>query len=122
MEVIRGQLVFLCGSFLSGMAVMLAYECVNVLRGLFRLRTLGKLLLDLFFFSVSSFMVFQMIFLCNDGMLRGFFVFAFGTGAVMYRKTFGTSLSAWILRTIRWIIRQVLRPVRWFQEKKQKKP
>ncbi len=92
MEEIKSQLIFLLGSFLSGVFVMLAYEVVNIIRGLFRPGVIGRFFLDVTFFVLSGVCVFQMIFLCNNGTIRSFFVFAFGAGAILYRKTVGTRL------------------------------
>lgn len=101
MEEIRSQIIFLLGSFLSGVAVMLAYEAVNVLRGLFRPGIVWKFLMDLIFFLLSGICVFRMIFLCNHGTIRSFFVFAFAAGAILYYKTVGNVLSDLIVRVIR---------------------
>ena len=61
MEEIKNQLIFLLGSFLSGILVMLAYEAVNIFRGLFRPGVFGRLFLDVVFFIISGVCVFQMI-------------------------------------------------------------
>lgn len=98
------------GSFLSGIFVMLAYEAVNVFRGLFRPGVFGKLVVDVLFFVISGICVFRMIFLCNNGTIRSFFVFAFGAGALLYRKTVGTLLSDLIVKTVRKIWYLVTRP------------
>lgn len=111
MEEIKNQLVFLLGSFLSGVFVMLAYEAVNVFRGLFRPGVFSKLVVDVLFFVISGVCVFQMIFLCNNGTIRSFFVFAFGAGAVLYRKTVGTRLSDLIVKIVRKVWYLVSRPV-----------
>lgn len=121
MDEIKSQLVFLFGSFLSGVAVMLAYEIVNVLRGWFRPKVGIKLLLDVIFFAISAVCVFKMIFLCNHGTIRGFFVFAFGAGAILYRKAFGTCISDFIVRGGQKIVRWILRPFRFICEKVPKK-
>lgn len=110
MEEIKNQLVFLLGSFLSGVLVMLAYEAVNVFRGLFRPGVFIKLVLDVLFFVISGVCVFQMIFLCNNGTIRSFFVFAFGAGAVLYRKTVGTLLSDLTVKIVRKLWHLASRP------------
>lgn len=101
MEEIINQLIFLLGSFLSGVFVMLAYEAVNVIRGLFRPGRVGRLILDVLFFLASGICVFRMIFLCNHGTIRSFFVFAFGAGAILFRKTAGTLLSDLIVKAVK---------------------
>ncbi len=121
MEEIKSQLVFLLGSFLSGVAVMFAYELVNVLRGLFQLRTIGKLWLDCIFFTASGVMVFRMVFLCNNGTLRSFFVVAFAMGGILYRFTFGTKLSELLIRVIRQLSNWLKRPFVWIGRKIEKK-
>lgn len=121
MEEIKKQLVFLLGSFLSGVAVLLAYEMVNIIRGLFRPGVIGRLLLDVIFFLVSGVCVFQMIFLCNNGTIRSFFVFAFGAGAVLYRKTMGTLLSDLVVKGIRKICCLISRPFSFICKKILKK-
>ncbi len=110
MEEIKNQLVFLLGSFLSGVFVMLAYEAVNVFRELFRPGVFGKLVADVLFFAISGVCVFQMIFLCNNGTIRSFFVFAFGAGALLYRKTVGTRISDLIVKAVRKVWHLITRP------------
>lgn len=117
MDEIKNQLVFLLGSFLSGLAVMFAYEAVNIFRGLFRPGIVGKLIMDVLFFIVSGVCVFQMIFLCNNGTIRSFFLFAFGAGAILYRKTFGTKISELCVRGIRKILGWIFRPVLYIWKK-----
>lgn len=125
MEEIKNQLIFLLGSFLSGILVMLAYEAVNIFRGLFRPGVFGRLFLDVVFFIISGVCVFQMICLCNNGTIRSFFVFAFGAGAILYRKTVGTLLSDLFVKMVRKICYLVSRPFAIFYRKvanKLKKP
>lgn len=81
MELIRGQMVFLAGSVVSGFAVMGCYEMVRVLRALFHLKTVGKFMLDTIYFLVAAVFVFQMVFLCNYGTLRIFFWHCFCNGS-----------------------------------------
>lgn len=101
MEEIKSQLIFLLGSFLSGVFVMLAYEVVNIFRGLFRPGVIGRFFMDIIFFAISSICVFRMIFLCNNGTIRNFFVFAFGAGAILFRKTVGTVISDLFVKAVR---------------------
>ena len=125
MEEIKNQLIFLLGSFLSGILVMLAYEAVNIFRGLFRPGVFVRLFLDVVFFFFCGVCVFQMIFLCNNGTIRSFFVFAFGAGAILYRKTVGTLLSDLFVKMVRKICYLVSRPFAIFYRKvanKLKKP
>lgn len=122
MEEIKNQLVFLLGSFLSGVAVMFAYEAVNIFRGLFRPRVIGRFIADVLFFTVSAVFVFRMIFLCNNGTIRSFFLFAFGAGALLYRKTFGTAVSDFCVRLIRKVIHMISRPFVCLCKKILKKP
>lgn len=110
MEEIKNQIIFLLGSFLSGVAVMFAYEGVNVLRGLFRLRTAGRLIADVLFFLASGICVFRMIFLCNNGTIRSFFVFAFAAGAMLYHETFGTKVSELLVRLFCKVFSGICRP------------
>lgn len=110
MEEIRSQLIFLLGSFLSGVFVMLAYEVVNIFRGLFRPGVIGRLFMDVIFFVLSGVCVFQMIFSCNNGTIRSFFVFAFGIGAILYRKTVGTLLSDLFVKAVKKIGYLISRP------------
>lgn len=117
MDEIKKQLIFLLGSFLSGFAVMLAYELVNIFRGLFRPGIVWKLVVDVLFFAVSAVLVFQMVFLCNNGTIRSFFIFAFGSGAILYRKAFGTMLSSLIVRVIKKVYRLIKQPYVWICEK-----
>ena len=51
-----------------------------------------------------------MIFLCNNGTIRSFFVFAFGAGAILYRKTVGTLLSDLFVKAVKKIGYLISRP------------
>lgn len=111
MDEIKSQVIFLLGSFISGVAVMLAYEIINIIRGLFRPGIVGRLFLDVIFFAVSGICVFQMIFLCNNGTIRSFFIFAFGAGAILFRKTFGTKISSLCVRAVQKTFQLLSRPL-----------
>lgn len=110
MELIRGQMVFLAGSVVSGFAVMGCYEIVRVLRALFHLKTVGKFMLDTIYFLVAAVFVFQMVFLCNYGTLRIFFGIAFVMGAAACHVVLGRSVSTGILRVIWGIRRKIIQP------------
>lgn len=114
MDEIKNQVIFLLGSFISGVAVMLAYEIINIIRGLFRPGVLGRLFLDVIFFTASGICVFQMIFLCNNGTIRSFFIFAFGAGAILFRKTFGTKISSFCVRVVQKTFWLLARPFLYF--------
>jgi hypothetical protein len=118
MEEIKKQLLFLLGSFLSGVAVLFAYEGVNILKGLFHFRTFSRLVMDLIFFTVSGICVFTMIFLCNDGILRSFFTLAFVAGALVYRRIFGTRVSEGCVWVLRKVFAWISRPFVWLWRKK----
>lgn len=111
MDEIKSQVIFLLGSFISGVAVMFAYEIINIIRGLFRPGIVGRLFLDVIFFTVSGICVFQMIFLCNNGTIRSFFIFAFGAGAILFRKTFGTKISSLCVRAVQKTFQLLARPL-----------
>lgn len=111
MDEIKSQVIFLLGSFISGVAVMLAYEIINIIRGLFRPGIVGRLILDVMFFTASGICVFQMIFLCNNGTIRSFFIFAFAAGAILFRKTFGTKISDLCVRAVQKTFRFLTRPL-----------
>lgn len=121
MEEIKSQLIFLLGSFLSGVFVMLAYEVVNIFRGLFRPGVIGRFFMDVIFFVLCGVCVFQMIFLCNNGTIRSFFVFAFGAGAILYRKTVGTLLSDLFVKAVKKIGYLLSRPFVYLCRKMRKK-
>lgn len=77
--------------------------------------------MDVIFFVLSGVCVFQMIFLCNNGTIRSFFVFAFGAGAILYRKTMGTLLSDLFVKAVRKIVYLLTRPFVFLCRKLQKK-
>ena len=110
MEMIRGQMVFLAGSVVSGFAVMGCYELVRVLRSVFRLKRLGKFIFDTIYFSIVAVLVFQMVFLCNHGTLRIFFGAAFVLGAIAYHKIFGTAVSRGVIWLLSGMCRKIIQP------------
>ncbi|MGN1206641.1 MAG: spore cortex biosynthesis protein YabQ [Eubacterium sp.] len=110
MEMIRGQMVFLAGSVVSGFAVMGCYEIVRVVRRVLRLKTIGKWMVDTIYFLVAAILVFKMIFLCNQGTLRIFFGIAFVLGAVAYHRIFGTAVSRGIIWVISGMCQKIIQP------------
>lgn len=113
MEMIEGQLWYVGASFLWGVVLMFFYDFILVLRVRFRHGKVLVLMEDWIFWAVASLLVFQMIFLLNNGIIRSFFVIAFVLGMFVYRKI----VKNYVQRAIIAIFSFIFRPYVWILKK-----
>ncbi len=117
MEMIISQLRYFFASLLYGILLMVCYDFLKIFRRCVRH---GKILLwieDWLFWCVAAFVVFQMVFALNYGMIRFFFVVSLIFGMWLYRKLVGEHLVSGICA----IFAPVHRMYVWIKQKCGKK-
>lgn len=81
---IAGELALFVQSFFWGISMMLAYDGLNLLRFLLPHGTALVACEDLCYWVVYSVLLFRMMYLENDGMIRGFALLAVLLGTILY--------------------------------------
>ena len=79
-------LLFLLYAVLSGVFLGVVYDAERTLRSLFKSRFSG-IVIDVLYFLFAGVFFFLFCLALDFGRLRGFFVFGFITGFLIYRKT-----------------------------------
>ena len=78
------ELHFFAVSFLWGVQMTMVYEVPRFLRYLIRHGTFAVAVEDLIYWIAYGFLLFRMMYLENDGMIRGFALLAVLAGMVLY--------------------------------------
>lgn len=100
------ELQFFMISILWGALVLLAYDQLRILRRIIRHNVVAVAIQDLIFWVLASVFIFAMIYVKNNGTIRGFSVMGMVIGMVAYHYI----LSDWIVKLISSIILLILRP------------
>lgn len=81
---IASELLFFARSFVWGIGMTLVYEGLRLFRCLLRHGTFAVAVEDLIYWIAYAFLLFRMIYLENDGMIRGFALLAVLFGMILY--------------------------------------
>jgi spore cortex biosynthesis protein YabQ len=100
------ELRFFIISVLWGALVLLAYDILRILRRIIRHNEVVVAIQDIIFWIIASIFIFAMIYIKNDGIIRGFSVMGMTIGMVAYHYI----LSDMIVMLVSRLILLVLRP------------
>jgi len=81
---IVGELLLFGKSLVWGMGMTLVYEGFRIFRRLVRHGTFAVALEDLLYWIAYAFLLFRMLYLENDGIIRGFALLAVLFGMILY--------------------------------------
>lgn len=108
------EITFFAHSVLMGLGITFVYDCIRVLRRLFKHGTVLTSLEDLLFWLACGIAVFYMLYRENDGTLRWFAVMGAAIGMICYkltvRNTFENVMST-CLHKMMWLIFRFLQIV-----------
>lgn len=114
MEMILSQIRYFLASFLYGVICFFFYDWLRIFRKLLSHAWVVIALEDILFWLAASIVVFQMILDKNNGILRIFFLVAFGAGMYAYRILAGDrfviraeKVIRWLFRPLGWLIRKL---------------
>lgn len=82
---IRYEASLLVISFFTGAGLLIVYDCLRVFRLLCPHRPIWIGVEDMLYWIYTSFMVFTLLYLKNDGMIRVYIVAAVFTGMILYQ-------------------------------------
>ncbi len=86
---ISGQLVYVTAAFISGIAIMFAYDILIILREAIKLPAAFIVLEDILFWSASACAEFYVIYRFNEGMIRFYAVMALFLGMIVLQRVIG---------------------------------
>lgn len=81
---IVGELEFFARSFVWGIFITLVYDCLRLFRQAVHHGNVWVALEDLLYWVVYALLLFRMMYLENDGMIRGFALLAVLLGMLLY--------------------------------------
>ncbi len=100
------ELQFFATSILWGVLILLVYDFLRILRRIIRHNVFFVTAQDLIFWALASIFIYAMIYVKNNGTIRGFSVMGIVIGMVLYHYIF----SDWIVKLISSGILLLLRP------------
>lgn len=103
-ENIFHELDFFAVSFLLGILLVLAYDCLRIFRRIVRHGTIWISLEDLCYWVVTAFMIFAMLYQKNDGLIRGFSIGGIVLGMLLYNQFISRYTVRYIARFLKKII------------------
>lgn len=112
-EVIRHEILFFFLSALSGLLVLCGYDQIRVFRRVIAHNGFFQSLEDFFYWTAAGIFCFGVAFKGNSGSIRGFSLAAAVFGMWFYYET----LSVWIVKSETFVLRTLLRPVRFVSKK-----
>jgi len=117
---IMNEIYFFGSCVLTGIAVIFMYDVLRIFRRIIIHGVVAVGVEDFFYWVACSFFVFHMIYIRNDGILRGFAILAIVLGMLVYNLTISNLLVKYIsmilnkmIKIINKIINVILSPVKW---------
>ena len=104
-ENIFHELDFFAVSFVLGVILVLAYDCLRIFRRLVRHGTLWISMEDLCYWVIAAFIIFAMLYQKNDGLIRGFSIGGIVLGMLLYNQF----ISRYTVRYIALFLKRMIR-------------
>ena len=102
--------MFFYAVFLGGI-LLLAYDCMRLLRIFVRHRQWAMAAEEIVFWIAAAAAIYSMIYHCNSGAVRNYIVCGMGLGMLFYRSF----LSSFFIRGMSWILRPVRKTFQIFK-------
>ncbi len=96
-ESIFHELDFFAVSFLLGILLVLAYDCLRIFRRIFRHGVVWISLEDLAYWIVAAFVIFAMLYQKNEGLIRGFAIGGIVLGMLLYNRFISRYTVSWMV-------------------------
>lgn len=89
---IREQILLVTAVFVSGMAIVLAYEILIICREILKTGKIIQALTDFFFWEAAAISLFYLIYRINGGRIRGYAIVSLFLGMIFFWWAFGKKL------------------------------
>jgi spore cortex biosynthesis protein YabQ len=117
---IINEIYFFGCCVLTGIAVISMYDILRIFRRIVKHGVFAIGLEDFIYWVGSSFFVFHIIYIRNDGIIRGFAILAIILGMLIYNVTISHVLVKYISMVLNKIIDIVTAPIKWIVKKSSK--
>ncbi len=97
---------------LTGIAVVSMYDVLRIFRRIIIHGVIAVGIEDFIYWVGCSFFVFHMIYIRNDGIIRGFAILAIVLGMVIYNVTISSFLVKYLSMILNKIMRIVIMPIK----------
>lgn len=114
---IINEIYFFGCCVLTGVAVISMYDVLRIFRRVVKHGVFAVGIEDFIYWVGSSFFVFHIIYIRNDGIIRGFAILAIILGMLIYNVTISHVLVKYISMIINKIISIVTAPIKWIVKK-----
>lgn len=91
-EVILVELRFFVISILWGCLIVIIYDCLRIIRNLIKHNKLTVALEDIVYWIICGFLIFQMMYKHNNGIIRTFSILGMLIGMLIYKYSFSEFL------------------------------
>jgi len=109
-ELITWEWKFFAIAVMWGMILSIAYDGLRIFRRVVIHRKVTLLAAeDILFWMISGFAMFHVIFMVNDGIIRGFALIAFGIGSAMYQYTLSYYIVKYLSKILIFIKRMSIK-------------
>lgn len=119
-ETLGYELQFFLASVIWGVIILVIYDVIRIFRNIIKHHYFFIGLEDLIFWIVSGFLIFRMMYIQNDGIIRGFSILGMTLGMIVYNQGvsgwFVTNVSKLILFLKKMIMKGIqflLKPAKW---------
>jgi hypothetical protein len=102
---------------LTGIAVISMYDVIRIFRRIVKHGVLAIGIEDFIYWVGCSFFVFHIIYIRNDGVIRGFAIMAIVIGMLIYNLTISNLIVKYISMVLNKIIHFLTAPIKWFIKK-----
>lgn len=102
---------------LTGIAVISMYDVIRIFRRIVKHGVLAIGIEDLIYWVGCSFFVFHIIYIRNDGVIRGFAILAIVLGMLIYNLTISNLIVKYISMILNKIIHFLTAPIKWITKK-----
>lgn len=106
------ELQFFGSALLRGALLLVVYDLLRIFR---RVAPHGKVwiaLEDLFYWILTAFLVFALLYRENDGAVRGYALLAVGLGMLLYHQLISSWAVFWLSRILNGCLSVLLKPVK----------
>lgn len=114
---IINEIYFFGCCVLTGIAVISVYDILRIFRRVVKHGVVAIGIEDFIYWVGSSFFVFHIIYIRNDGIIRGFAILAIVLGMLIYNVTISQILVKYISLVIKTIIGVIAAPIKWTVKK-----
>lgn len=119
-ETLGYELQFFLASVIWGVIILIIYDVIRIFRNIIKHNYFFIGVEDLIFWIISGLLIFRMMYIQNDGIIRGFSILGMTLGMIVYNQgisaffvTYISKLILFVKKMIAKVIHFLLKPIGW---------